>query len=270
MEKIEVLPGLWLSRALADHWPQIEATRRTAIKITATPVDTPGNRPSSFGCYPTLPRGFTFPTDEAGDYLCPIAQIHCKESPPLAGYPDTGYLQFYIADSDDLYGLDFDDPVTQKNFRVLYFEEEQVSDPETDFGFLDEIFDSRESPVSKPHALNFSLQQDYIGMSEFDSPARVALAVALKEKYPDLYSGLEDELYQAFRSNGHKIGGYAYFTQTDPREYKEGYRDWITLFQMDTDKAIMWGDAGVANFFIHPDRLCAKDFSTVLYNWDCC
>lgn len=43
---------------------------------------------------------------------------------------------------------------------------------------------------------------------------------------------------------------------------------------MDTDDVngmdIMWGDCGVANFFIHPDDLKNKDFSKVLYNWDCC
>ena len=34
-------------------------------------------------------------------------------------------------------------------------------------------------------------------------------------------------------------------------------------------KDIMWGDVGVANFFIRPEDLKNKDFSKVLYNWDC-
>ncbi|MDN5490601.1 MAG: DUF1963 domain-containing protein, partial [Acinetobacter sp.] len=32
---------------------------------------------------------------------------------------------------------------------------------------------------------------------------------------------------------------------------------------------IMWGDSGVGNFFIHPDDLEKRDFSKVVYNWDC-
>ena len=36
-----------------------------------------------------------------------------------------------------------------------------------------------------------------------------------------------------------------------------------------SDGEIMWGDYGVANFFIHPDDLAKKDFPKVLYNWDC-
>ncbi len=50
-------------------------------------------------------------------------------------------------------------------------------------------------------------------------------------------------------------------------------QDYILLFQLDSDsedgKDIMWGDAGVGNFFIHPDDLRKRDFSKVVYNWDC-
>ena len=38
----------------------------------------------------------------------------------------------------------------------------------------------------------------------------------------------------------------------------------------DDDAEIMWGDSGVANFFIQEKDLAAEDFSDVLYNWDCC
>ena len=31
----------------------------------------------------------------------------------------------------------------------------------------------------------------------------------------------------------------------------------------------MWGDAGVANFFISEQDLKNKDFTNVVYNWDC-
>jgi uncharacterized protein YwqG len=32
----------------------------------------------------------------------------------------------------------------------------------------------------------------------------------------------------------------------------------------------MWGDSGVAQFFMHEDDLRRRDFSKVRYNWDCC
>jgi uncharacterized protein YwqG len=76
-----------------------------------------------------------------------------------------------------------------------------------------------------------------------------------------------------FRADGHKIGGYPYFTQYDPRAYtRYSDCDFNLLFQMDTDwpENIMWGDAGVGNFFIREEDLRNCDFSHVLYNWDCC
>jgi uncharacterized protein YwqG len=72
---------------------------------------------------------------------------------------------------------------------------------------------------------------------------------------------------------GHRLSGYPYFTQSDPRGDKKNIQDYILLFQLDTDDAendIMWGDSGVGNFFIHPEDLKKRDFSKVFYNWDCC
>ena len=33
---------------------------------------------------------------------------------------------------------------------------------------------------------------------------------------------------------------------------------------------VMWGDSGIANFFINREKLRRCDFSDVIYNWDCC
>ncbi|MEL6214380.1 MAG: DUF1963 domain-containing protein [Pseudomonadota bacterium] len=74
-------------------------------------------------------------------------------------------------------------------------------------------------------------------------------------------------------SPSHQIGGYAVFTQTDPRSYEGKDEDWQVLLQLDSqtigDLDMMWGDVGIANFFIRPADLAARDFSQVWYNWDC-
>nr|MCR5080229.1 DUF1963 domain-containing protein [Treponema sp.] len=81
-----------------------------------------------------------------------------------------------------------------------------------------------------------------------------------------VYETFFDE-YQA----GHRISGYPYFTQYDPRSADDGYD--VLLLQIDTDddggNQIMWGDSGIANFFIKREDLKKRDFSNVLYNWDC-
>jgi uncharacterized protein YwqG len=79
---------------------------------------------------------------------------------------------------------------------------------------------------------------------------------------------LQNDYFKMHRSSGHKIGGYAFFTQHDPREQ---LGDMELLFQLDSDEAIQcrWGDMGVGNFFIRKEDLERWDFSNVLFTWDC-
>ena len=71
------------------------------------------------------------------------------------------------------------------------------------------------------------------------------------------------------------MDGYPFFTQNDPRSEDIDYREFDTLlFQLDSEmrdrrELVCWGDLGVGNFFIHREALKRRDFSRVLYNWDC-
>lgn len=92
--------------------------------------------------------------------------------------------------------------------------------------------------------------------------------------------------------NKHLILGYPEFTQEDPRyfveysddpdlicyddvEYNTAFPSYISLLQIDSHynddggEDIIWGDCGIANFFIHPDDLKNADFSKMVYYWDC-
>ena len=118
--------------------------------------------------------------------------------------------------------------------------------------------------------LTFSVQQDYFSYSDTRYPMDLSDELLAEQKPAGAGRSLADEVYAVFPEGGHKIGGYAYFTQSDPRDEKAEYLDMILLLQIDSqDNAILWGDVGVGNFFIHPDDLKRKDFSKVLYNWDC-
>lgn len=82
-----------------------------------------------------------------------------------------------------------------------------------------------------------------------------------------------DATWEIDSYGGCRIGGYATFSQDDPRMSKPN-EDWQLLFQMDSVNEhgfdIMWGDVGVANFFIRPNDLAALNFDRIWYNWDCC
>lgn len=115
------------------------------------------------------------------------------------------------------------------------------------------------SPVLRVAGMQFTLTEEPMSLSDF--------------RFED-YSAdfdedeFDEELYDAFCGAGSKILGYPFFTQYDPRNDEE--HD-VLLFQLDSEEGfVMWGDCGVANFFINADALKRMDFSDVLYNWDWC
>jgi uncharacterized protein YwqG len=260
--------GVAISSRLAAYLPQLEAAALPSVHIKAEPSDTLFLFDSKFGGYPYWPKVRPYPVDGDGNYLYLLAQLNFSQIPHLEGYPEKGLLQFYVA-ADDLYGLDFDDPTAQKNFRVIYFED-ATEPPLENFHFLDEQQRESAFPVYLQMKLTFSLQKDYYSFGDIRYPEDLGDALMYEEKQGKGKASLYEEVSTVFPYDGHKIGGYAYFTQSDPREEKTEYSDWVLLLQIDSqDDVVVWGDMGVGNFFIHPDALKRKDFSNVLYNWDC-
>ncbi len=255
---------------------------------------------SKFGGVPYFPRDMEYPKVQEGEFkgkpIRFLAQLNFAQIPHIEGFPTEGILQFYVGcEGHDVYGLDFDDPVKQNTFRVIYHEK-IVTDESLLCGQEDvPEFDEDDFPFEGEFALKFSEavsrtvpMEDY----QFDMYACEAYNRAFGRNVRTVYGAdgsieaddpefsdalfdggidVEDELMDQICCDGAHIGGYPFFTQTDPREYEESYRRFDTvLLQIDTDEEIMWGDSGVANFFIAAEDLAKKDFSRVLYNWDCC
>jgi uncharacterized protein YwqG len=256
-----VLPnGVTISQRLAALLPQLEAVALPSVHIKAQPSDTLFLFDSKFGGHPYWPKDKPYPKDGDGNYLYLLAQLNFSQIPHLEGYPEKGLLQFYVA-ADDLYGINFEDQTEQKNFRVIYFED-TTEPPLENFHFLDEQKRESALPVERQMQLTFSLQKDYYSFSDCRYPESLGDDLSSDELY--------GEVSKVFPDEGHKIGGYAFFTQGDPRDEMEDCRDWVLLLQVDSqDDAILWGDVGVGNFFIHREALKRKNFSNVLYNWDC-
>lgn len=256
------------------------------LKLIKEEDDKPELFDSKFGGNPYWVPEMDYPVNNDGEKLAFLAQINFDKfefEPPL---PSKGMLQFFIG-FDDLNGLDFDDMINQNDFRVIYHED-------IDYTITEESIkhkirkmteeEEEEFPVQGEFKLEICKSEDYdyinSGVAFFDN----IFAETYKEVYHKelkeneyyfkvLNSEESDILDQKLKENvtGHKILGYPFFTQTDPREDKK-YSEYDTLLlQIDTDgDDIIWGDSGVCNFFIKKEDLLKKDFSHVLYNWDCC
>lgn len=262
-----------LRQLLEEHRAIVAATLKPCVEIQFVPQRDLTLWQSKIGGSPYLPKTVDYPKGENGTELQFLAQINFAEVPHLPDFPEAGMLQFYMAADDDLYGANFEDYSKSENFRVLYFPEIEADETQlvTDFSFLPDNDDY--SPLSGAAALQFTKKFEPMSWGDYQ----------FNDRLGHLFE--TDELRWEYaekvgRSEGHRIGGYPGFTQTDPREYDEAYRTFdCLLFQLDSEEVgtqkdcrvdLMWGDTGIANFFIKSDALKRRDFSEILFNWDCC
>lgn len=281
------MANLELPLALEPFRDKLEATVKPYIEIQTRLTRKASLWKSKFAGFPYLPKNFDYPKTSEGDYLYLLAQINFEDTPYLEGFPQKGILQFYLAKTDlYAYGLDFDNPTSQRGFRILFFPEPDLEEENllTDFDFLPSLW-NRDYNIPfylyssyTPHrndcfALSFSLKSAPISSSDyqFDKLIGSEIESVLSENEFALW----DEYHENFEQ-GHRLGGYPDFTQGDIREFlPEEEEPYILLLQIDSDSRasekidIQWGDCGVGNFFIKESALKRLDFSEVLYNWDC-
>lgn len=267
-----------LPHTLHPYLEKISATILPTVTMQLTASDNLSLWQSKIGGEPYLPLDTAYPVDTNGNPLALLAQFNFAEIPSLPNFPDQGILQFYIA-ADDLYGMNFDDQQQQSGFKVLYFDQviADAAQLKQDFSEL-EFDEDAYLPFTGQYSIEFNLTSQPISLGDFAFAPKI-LGVEELYDFEDRFEGgdFEDDFIEPYdevaSASGHRLGGYPYFTQTDPRQYNEKVQDYVLLFQLDTDDAeneIMWGDSGVGNFFIHPEDLKNRDFSKVLYNWDCC
>lgn len=249
---------------------------RAALLETALPAVRvlPQKKRSTFsqskvGGEPFWPADQPVPTDSEGNNLFFLAQINFAEMPPLEPFPKKGLLQFWIAD-DDGFGLDFDNGENQADFRVVFypdFDAENPGERRTDFAYLKKMQDMP-IPVGATYLIEYEPVTEIVPMTDYRFTQK--FGADFFTQFGDEEWTIQEELEETLLAPGHKIGGYAHFTQEDPRVLMPN-DPMILLFQLDSDDEIdcAWGDDGVANFFIREKDLRAGDFSRVIFNWDC-
>lgn len=256
---------------LAPYRDKLRASQRPVARIALEPFAADDPAVSKVGGRAWWPERQPVPQGTDGKPLVLLAQINFTELPGLPGYPTRGLVQFFIAGTD-FYGANFEGGIApdqlaqQRDFRVVYWPDLSVAAqalPVADSDLLPHA-------PSRPRRMRFSLDEEPLSVSDHRFEALMGgNAYAAAEAYGRAHGIPGDALFDAIAERhggtGHKVGGYPYFTQTDPRTGG----DWELLLQLDSDDEMMWGDAGVGNFFIPPADLARADFSRVLYTWDC-
>lgn len=271
----------------------LEKNKKPMIEISLSD-EKPNLFQSKFGGVPYLPKDKEVPKNKENEQLTLLAQINIDELPENNIYPmKEGILQFWIL-NDDILGLDYDTHLGD-GFKVVYYKEIDKSVTEEEILEKYKPYKDEDSyfPVEGEFSLSFKLTDGYFSDSNDDFREIVdremkkfydenkdkyseILKIYDKENqlnYWEIWDILEEdkEIGEKLFGAGHKIGGFPDFTQSDIREVGD-YE--ILLLQIDSDRTekneIMWGDCGIANFFIREKDLKEFNFDRAIYNWDCC
>ncbi len=258
-------------------------TAQPAYRIKMSNSESIGLTDSKFGGLPYWPDNMAYPANKKGEKLILLAQINFGEEKLSDNrLPKHGLLQFYVL-GDDLSGADFDDPFSQENFRIVYHAEIDGSVTEESVKALGvkantDFKDDRESYLPSDDEMIMSFEEMTDCMADCVDGFDALVGDIMKELYGEELTG--GAVWKSFNNTeyeyltealnetgwGHKLLGYPSFTQWDPRKDNEHQ---TLLLQIDSQDDIMWGDSGVANFFIDESALKKLDFSDVMYTWDC-
>ena len=262
-----------------------EVKRRTAApcwKLTLQPEGPCGLLDSKVGGMPYWDPALPYPVDSQGNQMTLLAQLNFAQLGTEDPLPAQGLLQFFIG-QDDVFGIDFDQPDSQKDFRVVYHPEPDPALTLEQIQALDlptHVEADCCTPVFQEAVFTAEKTVGYMGPEDgrFDALFREVVRAVTGEDIGEqnAYQYLGDAdcrcLNDQLNNTGHRLLGYPFFTQYDPREPDSPYD--TLLFQLDSDMIdrkdlVLWGDCGVGNFFINREDLLRRDFSRILYNWDC-
>lgn len=261
MEKV-IIP-----KVLAQFSQGLTEKQKPYISINAAPLECDLDKDplelqqSKFLGKPFIPEGMEYPKDKSGNPMVLVAQINFSELPHLDGFPTSGILQLYFSTTEW-----WDMPGTEK---IVYITEENLNKSQSNACPTLDIKSYEELPIWKIHKLDFKKALD-TGSSE---DCQFSFDFGGKD-YWDFEETLTEEEKESFNeyftSEGHKIGGYGFFTQGDPRDYSADQATDIQLLQLDTDDEIMFGDSGVGHLFISPENLANGELEKAYFYWDCC
>lgn len=224
---------------------------------------------TKLGGNPYWPKDDEFPTYK-GHPMMFLAQLNFSELPNLPGFPTTGLLQFFCGTWDES---------DRKDIVEVVYHEKLLPESDLLVDIPDSPLAKEYPPIEKMYSINAKVEE--IPMSNTDEK----YAETMTPIYNRVFGDNVKDIWTAssgtaniannilvdliFKDNyaGTRSGGNPYFVQQDYRNDD----DEVMLLQLDSEAGMMWGDCGIAQFFISKANLSAKKFKgNVMFTWSCC
>lgn len=220
---------------------------------------------TKLGGRPYLPKNYEYPSDELGKPYALLFQINFKDI-DLEGYPNDGILELFV---DRELGY-------PSKYQVLYFDKVE-SEFETEFPNIDlnSFIVQKEYKIELTKTTTYMPINDYRFDKILNRIAKDECGLTINHLYTIEEDLNDDEafdyLIERMPTTHGEIGGYANFTQGDPREGTEGIFT-ECIFKLDSYldlNKVMIGDCGIAWLLISKENLINKDFHKAKFDWDC-
>lgn len=258
-------------------------TQKDCYKLIINENDTPTILNSKIGGSPYLPLGENMPKDKNGDFMPLLIQINFAELNSDI-YPKEGILEVFL-DKDfswpaqyeiryyknvsnnyetNFPNIDLSNFVIRNSLKIT-FEKSVSYMPTSDFRFSNTIAEYIEKIISDE-----TLQNQIKEIAKIDYNYYLP---DYKNKEKDLYIDLlSNVIYDECQTTPITLGGYADFTQQDPRTGSSSLANLTEcLIKIDSEgyDKLQIGDAGIISIFISKEDLESANFQKAVLDWDC-
>lgn len=234
-----------------------------------TDTDMKNRAKTKLGGNPYWPKDDEFPTYK-GHPMMLLAQLNFSELPNLPGFPTTGLLQFFCGTWDES---------DRKDIVEVVYHEKLLPESELLVDIPDSPLAKEYPPIEKMYYVNAKVEET--SMSNTDGKYSDIMTPIYNRVFnddvkdiwtassgtPNIANNILVDLIFKDNCGGTRSGGNPYFVQQDYRNDD----DEVMLLQLDSEAGMMWGDCGIAQFFISKANLAAKKFNgNVMFTWSCC
>ncbi len=225
--------------------------------------DMPHILDNKIGGRPYIPLGEEYPLDKNGNPMVLLLQINL-ENIDLKNYNKEGILEIFV-DRELSWPCEY---------KIKHFK--------NNLEYREDITEVENMIVQKPLKITLVKEVEHMPISDYrfvDTLSKIIEEVTGNKtndvfEIEDFFTENDTDMYEEFLNMNilfGDFGGYADFTQTDPRPLEDTPEKTECLFKIDSDLAdeIMIGDSGIIFGLISKEDIEKERYENTVVDWDC-
>lgn len=225
--------------------------------------DMPHILDNKIGGRPYIPLGEEYPLDKNGNPMVLLLQINL-ENIDLKNYNKEGILEIFV-DRELSWPCEY---------KIKHFK--------NNLEYREDITEVENMIVQKPLKITLVKEVEHMPISDYrfvDTLSKIIEEVTGNKtndvfEIEDFFTENDTDMYEEFLNMNilfGDFGGYADFTQTDPRPLEDTPEKTECLFKIDSNLAdeIMIGDSGIIFGLISKEDIEKERYENTVVDWDC-